>query len=176
MSTLQEARQSAPQATTDAGVDDLKALAAKLKKKHRSGTAPQQQSNGDRGDAAAFLAGSARADLPSGNAGDASGEQLQKRRKKAKASGNGELPEQQGRRQTEHGDGAEAAPASATNGLQKNSGKKCKLFLKGAEDGGAPAVQNGKRQHADAELGQPTPDLRRTKKKKAKRMSVTDVN
>ena len=161
----QEGRQSASQVTTDAGADDLKALAARLKKKHRSGAEVQQQINGDRGGAAAFLAGSAKAGLPNGNDEGASGEQPNKKRKKVKVSQDDDLPNNQGRKKAEDGDGLEAALAGATNGKEKTSRKKRKL-LKTAEDGKALAAQGSKQQHA--KLEEVTADLQRTKKKKAK--------
>ena len=169
MSTLQEARQSAPQAITDAGVDDLKALAAKLKKKHRSGAAAQQeQSNGGQGDAAAFLAGNGRAAVPNGNDEVADGEQPPKKRKKSKASQDGITLEKKGTRKIQDDDGLEAVPAVA-NGV----GKKRKL--KGG-DSKAAAAQGAKPQHLDAGHEPVTADLQRTKKRQAKRTSVTDVN
>jgi len=167
----QEARQSVSQATTDAGADDLKALAAKLKKKHRSGAAAQQQqSNGGHGDAAAFLAGNGRAAVPNGIIDqDGSGEEPQKERKKEKASQHGASPEKKGKRKQDDV-GAEAALAIARHGKEEKVEKKRKLKT---GNKAAPA-QGGELQQADAE--QSTANLQRTKKKKAKRTSVTDIN
>ena len=168
----QSVRQSVSQPTTDAGADDLKALAAKLKKKHRSGgTAQQQQSNGHHGDAAAFLAGKGRSAVPNGLDKGVSGEQPQKKRKTAKASQDGASPEKGTRK--EANDGSEAALTVATDGKEKKVGKKRKLKV---ADHKAAAAQDGELQQADAGLEQITADLHRTKKKKAKRTSVTDVN
>ena len=81
---LQEARQPASEATTDAGADDLKTLAAKLRKKHRSGTASQPQQTGtDRSKAAEFLAGSATGSVPNGTANPPGDQPRKKKRKTA---------------------------------------------------------------------------------------------
>ena len=168
---MQEAKHSAPQGTTDAGADDLQALAAKLKKKHLDGAGSQQQSGNDRGDAAAFLAGSVTAIVPNSISNDDSGKQPKQKRKKAKVSEEQDVLKKQRRRKAEQEEPAEAALPGAMNGKEKRAGKKRKL--KGAEDG-APAAQSSKRQLADAGAEPVTGSVQRTKQKKFKRTTVTD--
>ena len=151
-------------ANTDAGADDLQALATKLRQKHRSGSAAQQQqrSSGKGTDAAAFLAGSVTANVANGISKDGRGEQLQPKRKKAMAS-EGSQPEQQRRNRAEENERPVAGQPVAGSVEQKKSGKKRKV--KGA-DGDAPAAQRSKRQHAVAQIGQITEGSKRTKKLK----------